>query len=250
MQEPDEAGSDAEASDEDEDAEAKAERLGRRLAQNEILQPSTSGRQAAEDRVRAAVSEGRGARSKRKGRSSEAAATELDQEGDGRFCATEGPVAVQANGQVGQKQKGLRVGSKRDQAGSDMEAAAASGVNIGSRDVLAAVARQQREHLMNSQPGAAPVDVSMSQRAPFLCFIIGAASLHFVEISTVNVAHFTAAQGRLTDRSASLENTIACSRLNQNDWVSRCQKWRRCDGQESGQGQGERRAKARQGSSG
>ena len=250
MQESDEAGSDAEASDEDEDAEAKVERLGRRLAQNQDLQPSTSGRQAAEDRVRAAVSEGRGARPKRKGRSSEAAATELDQEGDGRLCATEGPVVVQVNGQIGQKQKGLRLGSKRDQAGWDMEAAAASGVNIGSRNVLAAVARQQREHLLSSQSGAAPVDVSMFQWAPFLCFIREAASLHFVEFSSDNVPHFTAAQDCLNDRSASLENTLACSRLNRNDWVSRCQKWRGCDGQESGQGQGERRAKARQGSSG
>ena len=158
VQESDEAGSDVEASDEDEDAEAKAERLGRRLAQQQDAQPSTSGRQAAEARVRAAVLEGRGARIKRKGKGGEVGTADLDQEGDGRLCAMDGPVAVQADGQVGQKQavgNGVRLGSKREQIGRDREAAAANGVSKSSRDVLAGVARQQRDLLLSLQPGAA-----------------------------------------------------------------------------------------------
>ncbi len=167
IQESDEAGSDAEVSDEDEDADAKAERMGRRLAGTDPgAQPSTSGRQAAEARVRAAVSEGGGARAKRKGTRSEAGPTEPDEAGDSRVCITEGPVAVQSDEQVSRR----RTRSASQQQPADVDgiggeaALVASGVNGGSRDVFAAVARQQREQLLAAQPGAMPHHNSLSER--------------------------------------------------------------------------------------
>lgn len=155
-QEADEHGSDVDFSDGDEDAEAKAERLGRRLAPGQDEQPSTSGRQAAEARVRAAATERRAAQAPSKGKGSKRRLTEGDQGEDGRLCATDGPVAVSGSGRVSEQTAGAVRRSKRQQeqrgwSGSETAAAVADGEG---RDVLAVVAQQQRELLLKSQSGA------------------------------------------------------------------------------------------------
>lgn len=155
MQESDRDGSEAEGSDEDEDTEAKAERLGRRLApnQNQSEQPHTSGRQAADARVRTAVAEGRGTQGTQKRGGSKDGSREVDTDEGGRLCATEGPIAVEGDKQTRRKQAAGGSGSDRGQieATGSEGAAAFSG---SGRGVLAAVAQQQREQLLSARPGA------------------------------------------------------------------------------------------------
>ncbi|BDA46715.1 probable U3 small nucleolar RNA-associated protein 14 homolog A [Coccomyxa sp. Obi] len=157
-EEADEHGSDADFSDEDEDAEAKAERLGSRLAPDQDKQPSTSGRQAAEARVRAAATERQAAKAPSKGKGSKGGPTEADQGEDGRLCATDGPVAVSGSGLISKQAMGATRRSKRqqEQRGWDGSKRAPVVADGEGRGVLAAVAQQQRELLLNLQSSAKP----------------------------------------------------------------------------------------------
>jgi hypothetical protein len=158
-------GSEAEVSNEEEDAGAKAERLGRRLADAQGTEvASTSGREAAAARVQAAA---RGAKAQgkrvRKGER-DAEQAELD-DVNGRVCETDGPVDLGFGKIQRHKAPASTVAVATGQNGT------VQGVLQGfnhSRSVLADAALKQREELLSAQPGLP----SIQQHLPAIIYFL------------------------------------------------------------------------------
>ncbi len=138
-QEENEDDSEAEALDLDEDAEAKAERLGRRMAAGADAQPASASRRpeaASRPRnKRALPSEEVNALGKQKSKKKGKKGLQLNEMADGQ---TQSRNALQQPGSAA----GLAEGEQ------------GAGYEPYRRDILAEVARKQREHLLGAKIGA------------------------------------------------------------------------------------------------
>ena len=140
-QEEDENDSEADASDLDEDAEAKAERLGQRMAAGSDAQPASASR-----RPKAAAHNGRK-------RALPSPVEEVSGLGKQKSKENSKKGLQLSETASGQTQKGNAV-QQSDSAAGLAEGERGEGYEPYRRDILADVARKQREHLLGAKIGA------------------------------------------------------------------------------------------------
>ena len=170
MQESDEGDSEAEASDADEDAEAKAERLGPHQAPRDDVRPASASRAAAgfpqaagKKRASPANVEGSNKKSKRE--------YQLDDLMNGstvkqKSSKKERKAAQQADPMLNGSASRERELQPEATAADMQNSAQGEGYEPYRRDVLADVARKQREHLLGTKIGTI---TSCCQQTTYCC---------------------------------------------------------------------------------
>ena len=173
MQESDEGVSEADASDADEDAEAKAERLGLHQASRDDVQPASAPRAAAgfsqaagKKRASPANAEGSNKKSKREYQLDDLmnGSTVKQKSSKKERKAARQPDA-RSNGSASREME-----SQPEATAADLQnSAQGEGYEPYRRDVLADVARKQREHLLGTKIGTT---TSCCQQTSYCCAVL------------------------------------------------------------------------------
>lgn len=179
MQESDEGVSEADASDADEDAEAKAERLGIHQASRDDVQPASASRAAGgfpqaagKKRASPANAEGSNKKSKREYQLDDLMnGSNVKQKSSKKKRKAARQPDAMSNGSASREME-----LQPEATAADLQnSAQGEGYEPYRRDVLADVARQQREHLLGTKIGTT---TSCCQQTSYCCAVLYYAAAH------------------------------------------------------------------------